>query len=146
MAGELHVKTIDEMTARELHDVLRLRVDVFVVEQACPYPEIDGRDADPSTRHLWIDGADGVAATIRLLDDGDQARIGRVATAPQHRGRGHARRLVEAAIALSAARPIVLDAQSHLRGWYGALGFVVDGPEFVEDGIAHLPMRRALSG
>ncbi len=55
------------LTAAQVHDILRLRVDVFVVEQECPYPEIDGADLSPSTQHVWIEDETGVAAYIRLL-------------------------------------------------------------------------------
>lgn len=129
------------LTASELHDLLRLRVDVFVVEQDCPYPELDGRDDEPGTRHIWLADADGPTAYLRLLDDGDVRRIGRVVTRADARGDGLAARLVDHAVATSEG-PWVLDAQSHLAGWYEVHGFVVTGPEFVEDGIPHVPMRR----
>ena len=67
-----------ELSARELHDIVRLRCDVFVVEQRCPYPELDGRDTEAGTRHVWITGnsddADPIAAYARLLDDGGGMR------------------------------------------------------------------------
>ena len=87
-----------ELTPFEVYALCRLRVDVFVVEQQCPYPELDGRDVEPSTVHLWreVDGA--VVATIRVLDDGDSRVIGRVATAAGYRGRGLAASLMAAGI------------------------------------------------
>lgn len=137
---ELFDRSFGELTAHELHDILALRVAVFVVEQACPYAEIDGRDTEPGTRHIWL--ADpGVRAYLRVLDDGDARRIGRVVTAPAARGGGLAARLVDHATATTAG-PWVLDAQAHLEPWYLARGFSVAGPAFVEDGIAHVPMRR----
>ena len=131
----------DRLSASRLHDILRLRVDVFVVEQDCPYPELDGRDPEPATRHLWIDDADGIAAYARLLDDGDGRRLGRVVTRADARGAGLAARLVEHAVTTSTG-PWMLDAQAHVADWYEARGFTVAGPEFVEDGIPHVPMRR----
>lgn len=127
-----------------LYAILRLRTDVFVVEQECPYPELDGRDLEPSARQLWIDGPDGtVAATLRLLRDANgDARIGRVATAVDARGAGLAAQLMTRAIELAGDAEIVLDAQSHLTSWYARFGFAPDGDEFVEDGIPHTPMRR----
>jgi ElaA protein len=130
-----------ELTTQQFHDLVKLRVDVFVVEQDCAYPELDGRDAEPSTRHVWVPDADaGPRAYLRLVDDGGQRRIGRVAVRPADRSIGLARALL--GYVLDTHRgPWVLDAQTHLREWYEGLGFQVAGSEFVEDGIAHVPMR-----
>lgn len=137
----VHVVPAGELTTRQLHDLLRLRVDVFVVEQDCPYPEIDGRDLEPGTTHLWVDSGGEVAATLRLLRDTDSHRIGRVATSVDHRGRGHAATLMNRALELCDG-PIELDAQTYLKDWYQRFGFAQHGEEFVEDGIPHVPMRR----
>ena len=124
--------------------MLRLRTDVFVVEQACPYPDLDGRDTEPGTRHLWFaepTGTDTPLAYLRVLIDPDRRhRIGRVCTAPEARGAGLSGRLVAAA--LHDRADFGLDAQSHLTGFYARFGFRVSGPEYIEDGIAHTPMRR----
>lgn len=128
------------LTARQLHDLLNLRVDVFVVEQECPYHEVDGRDLEPGTDHLWVEAGDGVAACLRIVTEGEHRRIGRVATRPDQRGRGLAARLVAAALDRTTG-PVALDAQSYLEDWYAAFGFVRVGDEFVEDGIPHVPMR-----
>lgn len=138
----VHVVPGSDLTARQLHDLLRLRIDVFVVEQECPYPELDGRDLEPGTTHLWVDIDGEVAATLRLLTDPDCNRIGRVATAMAYRGGGHASTLVKRAMELCSGS-IELDAQTYLKSWYEDFGFVQDGEEFVEDGIPHVPMRRA---
>ena len=132
-----------ELDVPVLYAMLRLRVDVFVVEQECPYAELDGRDLDPGTRHLWTEQAGRLTSYLRLLEDADgDLRIGRVCTAPAHRGRGLAEQLVLAALAVAGDRPVVLDAQSHLQAWYSRFGFAAAGPEFLEDGIPHVPMRR----
>ena len=135
-----------ELTPHQVYGLLRLRVDVFVVEQECPYPELDGRDVEPTTLHLWFeaDGPQGpeVAATIRLLDDGGSRAIGRVATAAGFRGQGLAARLIQEGIALCSPLPITLGAQAHLESWYERFGFRRSGPSYVEDGIPHVPMRR----
>jgi ElaA protein len=131
-----------ELTPFEVYGLCRLRVDVFVVEQACPYPELDGRDVEPATEHLWVESDAGVAATIRVLDDGATRAIGRVATATAFRGRGLAARLIEEGIALCGDVPVTLGAQAHLEGWYERFGFRRNGPGYVEDGIPHVPMRR----
>jgi ElaA protein len=135
----------EELDALTLYGLLRLRVDVFVVEQACRYAELDGRDSDPATVHMWLEGdaPDRPVAYLRVLDEPEGcARIGRVAVARDARGAGLAGRLVEAAVNRIGDRPCVLDAQSHLVGFYEQFGFVATGPEFVEDGIPHVPMRR----
>ena len=119
-----------------------LRSAVFVVEQDCPYLDLDDRDLEPLTRHLWVEQDGAPVATLRLLDDGAELRIGRVATAVPARGRGLAGRLVRAALELAGDRPVVLDAQSHLVDWYAAFGFAPSGRGFLEDGIPHTPMRR----
>nr|WP_197980607.1 GNAT family N-acetyltransferase [Frigoribacterium sp. CFBP 13729] len=133
-----------------LYDLLRLRVDVFVVEQECAYPELDGRDVEPDAVMLWAEEYEQVLATVRLLvdhaDDGadaDALRIGRVATATAARGRGLAADLMRLALDRADGRLVRLDAQAHLEGWYARFGFVVDGPGFLEDGIPHVPMSRA---
>ena len=136
-------KRFDELTTREFHDLLRLRIDVFVVEQSCPYPELDGRDVEPGTEHHWTADDDGApTCSARTLDDDDAIRIGRVVTAPSARGAGLAAALMTHLVERFDRRTIVLDAQSHLADWYGRFGFETAGDEFVEDGIPHVPMRR----
>jgi len=131
-----------DLTAAKLHQILRLRIDVFVVEQECAYPELDGRDIEAATRHLWFESPDGeIACYLRVLDDGTARRIGRVVTPPSHRSRGLAALLVDEAVARTVG-PWVLDAQSHLVDWYVERGFTAAGAEFVEDGIPHVPMHR----
>ncbi|WP_245862105.1 GNAT family N-acetyltransferase [Phycicoccus duodecadis] len=133
-----------ELSAETLYALMRLRQDVFVLEQACLYPDLDGRDLEAATVQWWAEGADGsVVATLRVLDDGaGVARIGRVATAASARGAGVAAELMGGALA-AARGPVVLDAQPYLEGWYARFGFARDGDEFVEDGIPHVPMRLA---
>jgi len=134
------VRDLDPLT---LYAILRLRVDVFVVEQDCPYPELDGRDVEPDALMLWAEEDDEVLATVRLLVDGDDRRIGRVATREAARGQGLAAVLMERAVELAEGRLVRLDAQAHLEGWYARFGFVVDGEPFLEDGIPHVPMTLA---
>ncbi|WP_405426125.1 GNAT family N-acetyltransferase [Micromonospora sp. NBC_00617] len=142
---EIRAASFADLDTRTFHDLLKLRIDVFVVEQNCPYPELDGRDVEPSTRHLWLTDGDAPLAYLRILADPDgAARIGRVAVAPKARGGGQAGRLMTAALDLVGNRPCVLEAQSHLVGFYARHGFAVSGPEYVEDGIPHTPMHRQL--
>ncbi|MET3468674.1 GNAT family N-acetyltransferase [Microbacterium sp. NPDC006705] len=138
---------LTDVPAETLYRLLWLRVSVFVVEQAAAYPELDGRDLEPDTELFWIEDGGRVLATLRLLRDvSGNARIGRVATAADARGRGLSAQLMRAAVERAVERwpgtAIDLDAQKHLAGWYGRFGFEVNGPEFSEDDIPHVPMRR----
>jgi len=131
-----------ELTPAELYGLLRLRVDGFVVEQNCPYPELDGRDAEPGTVHLWFADDEGaVLATIRVLENGADRAIGRVATAVSARGRGLSAELIRRGIELCEGRTIDIGAQAYLEHWYERVGVRRSGPDYVEDGILHLPMR-----
>ncbi|MCA0146798.1 GNAT family N-acetyltransferase [Blastococcus sp. LR1] len=131
-----------DLSPFEVYRLCRLRVDVFVVEQECPYPELDGRDLEPATEHLWWEDGGEVLATIRVLDDGASRAIGRVATAVGARGRGLAAGLIETALESYGDGPLTLGAQAHLEDWYARFGFRRSGPGYLEDGIPHVPMRR----
>ncbi len=169
---ELHVAGFAELDIVTLYAILRLRSDVFVVEQDCAYSDVDGRDVEPGTRHVWLAAPDEVAATepapaerlrtgeaddadranttprilayLRILDDPDgAARIGRVCVARDARRAGHAATLMAAALDLIGTdRDTVLDAQAYATRLYEDAGFVRDGEEFLDDGIMHVPMRR----
>ena len=135
-----------DLTPAMLYDLLRLRIAVFVIEQNCPYPELDGRDLDQDTRHFWVvpgPGEDLPQAYLRLLAEPGGFRIGRVCTAASARGRGLARRLMEAALAEVGTERCVLDAQVQAQGLYAAFGFEPEGEEFLEDGIPHITMVRS---
>lgn len=140
---DVRVAGFDELDALTAYRLWQLRESVFVVEQECAYLELDGRDVEPGTRHLWVEGdGDGPVGYLRLLDEGDHARIGRVLVAPSHRGHGVSGALMRAALDVVGDRPSVLSAQTPLAGWYATFGYVADGDPFVEDGIPHTPMRR----
>ena len=154
MRLELHLAEPVDLDAGTLYRILQLRVDVFVVEQQCPFLELDGRDLEPGTRWLWATENGAVIATLRILrEDRGAARIGRVATARQARASGIATALMRRALEvldsdatsagdLPAGIEVVLDAQTPLAGWYQRFGFEPAGAEYLEDGISHLPMRR----
>jgi ElaA protein len=144
----LHSARPTDLAVRLAYQILRLRVDVFVVEQECAYPELDGRDLESDALWVWVqdDEAIGnpVLATLRVLRDPDgRARIGRVATAEHARSNGTASRLMRHALeVVGDGVGITLDAQAHLEGWYGRFGFSRSGEEFIEDDIPHVPMCR----
>jgi ElaA protein len=139
-------KRFEELSTNELHAILRLRAEVFVVEQDCAYLDIDGRDTEAGTVHHWIERDGRLAAYARVLFDPDgSTRIGRVVTDPADRGGGLSAHLVRHITEAGAGR-LVLDAQSHLVGWYERLGYRTCGDAFIEDGIAHTPMERINAG
>lgn len=138
---EVSVHAFADLGAASAYDVWQLRQDVFVVEQECPYPDLDGRDPEPGTRHVLLREGGSLIGYARVLDDDREWRIGRVVLVAAGRGRGLADVLMRAALGCCPDRDVVLDAQAPLAGWYSSLGFTADGPEFLEDGIPHLPMR-----
>ena len=142
MSVRLRTASFDDLDARTAYALWRLRQQVFVVEQASPYPDLDGRDLEDTTRHLLLLEGERLIGCARLLDDGDAVRIGRVVVAPEARGRGLARLLVDEAVGLAGGRAARLDAQIGLTRFYASYGFEVTGPEFDEDGVLHVPMAR----
>jgi ElaA protein len=142
-APDVRTAGFGDLDPRTLYALLRLRVDVFVVEQKCPYPDLDGHDPEPATRHLWCERGGVPVAYLRIRHERDGTpRIGRVAVAAAERGAGLAGRLMTAALAEIGDRPCVLDAQAHLVAFYARYGFTPTGPGYLDDGIPHVPMRR----
>lgn len=145
---QLKVKRFEELTAEELYRILKLRVDVFVVEQACPYPELDGLDQE--SLHVYYEDPDGqLAAYLRMFAKPKEegcVQIGRVIAAKRGHGLGRAVMLagLQAAPAAFGAREAYLEAQVYAKGFYEGLGFSVCSDEFDEDGIPHVQMRRRL--
>jgi ElaA protein len=139
----LRVAAFGELDAYTLYALLRLRAEVFVVEQECAYLDLDGLDTEAATRHLWLERAGEVIAYLRILalPDGGR-RIGRVVVAKAARGEGLAARLMEAALEQIGDRPCDLNAQSYLVDFYRGYGFAPVAPEFLDDGIPHTPMAR----
>lgn len=140
---ELIVKHFSDLTARELFEIYKLRIDVFVVEQNCPYRDVD--DADTAAYHVWLQDDDGIEAYLRVLPAGatfDEVSIGRVIAVKRRQGLGT--RIVDAGISVAQekfnAEKIEIEAQTYARALYEKLGFVQVGDEFLEDGIPHIPM------
>ena len=146
MSVQVVTVALDGLDSRMAYDLWRLRQDVFVVEQDCPYPDLDGRDLEEATRHVVLLEEEAVTGCLRVLDDGKWARIGRVAVARFARGRGLAGLLMDEALDVCGTREVRLDAQTGLTAFYVGYGFEVTGPEFDEDGIMHVPMRRPAPG
>lgn len=135
------------MTALEWHRVLALRAQVFVVEQNCAYQDPDGKDV--VSYHLLMESGEELVAYARLVPPGvsyAEAAIGRVVTSQTVRGKGWGKALMEVAIAQTQkkfeVKEICISAQSYLLKFYGDLGFVAEGEEYLEDDIPHWKMRR----
>ncbi|NNC83706.1 MAG: GNAT family N-acetyltransferase [Flavobacteriales bacterium] len=140
----------DEMSLQEFHDMVQLRIQVFVIEQDCPYQELDGWD--PHSWHLLYHGDEGLLATLRILPPDttfSQWSIGRVVVAESARGTGLGHHIMEMAIEFIEKQggdvPIKISAQTYLEAFYNHHGFIRSGEEYLEDDIPHIPMLRASS-
>ena len=144
---EIIVKHFSELTARELHSIYKLRVAVFVVEQNCPYQDVDDLDLDAIHVMLW--DREELVGYVRVLSQGsmfpDAAAIGRVIAAKRRMGIGS--KVMQAGIATVEERygriPIKIEAQCYAVPFYENLGFKTISDEFLEDGIPHVVMLRS---
>ncbi len=141
------LKSFSELDNDQLYELLKLRVDVFVVEQQCPYPELDDKDRHEQTKHLLCYQQHQLVAYSRLLAPGvsyPAASIGRIVIANDFRSSGYGRRLVEQSIALITQlwpdQGITIGAQSQLQNFYNSCGFTGISDTYLEDGIEHLDM------
>ncbi len=140
---ELCVKRFDQLTLDELYDIMELRVAVFVVEQTCPYPEIDGRDK--GAYHVFLRDEAGIQAYLRVLDRGvsfPEVSIGRVIAVKRRQGLGTEilRAGIRTAVEKFGADAIRIEAQTYARSLYEKQGFRQVSEEFLEDGIPHIQM------
>ena len=139
----LCVKRFHELTVDELYDILALRVSVFVVEQQCPYPELDG--LDKTALHVYLRDESGILAYLRVMDKSEDrayVSVGRVLSV--RRREGLATRLLQEGIRLARtafhAERIYLEAQVYAKNLYEKQGFRQISDEFLEDGIPHVKM------
>lgn len=140
---EVSIKHFSELSRDELFDIYKLRVSVFVVEQQCPYQEVD--DGDRSAYHVFMKDEEGIQAYLRILPAGvsfDQVSLGRVIAVKRRRGLGTRIVLegIKAARELLDAREIKIEAQVYAKELYEKIGFVQTSEEFLEDGIPHVEM------
>ena len=140
---ELHVKRFEELSPNELYEILKLRVNVFVVEQRCAYPELD--DCDQNALHVWLEDEAGIEAYVRVLDRGVKSptvSIGRVIAVKRRMGLGT--KIVQAGIraaeSVFGAKAVYIEAQTYARRLYEKQGFRQISEEFLEDGIPHIRM------
>ena len=141
MQINIYVKYFTELSLQELYEILALRNSVFVVEQACAYQDIDGRDE--AALHVIVREEEKLLAYLRVLPRGNgEAAIGRVLAV--ERRKGFATLALQAGITAAkerfGAKRIYLEAQTYARGLYEKQGFLQCGEEFLEDGIPHIPM------
>ena len=139
----LHTKTFQELTVDELYELLRVRSDVFVVEQGCVYQDLDCDDQ--KSIHLWLTDGDKVVALCRVCPAGthmEEISIGRVITT--ERGKGYGKMImlegIKAARQFFNAERIDLEAQEYARGFYEQVGFRQSSEPFILDGIPHIRM------
>lgn len=150
MSINLLVAPLDKLTARQVHGIYKLRVDVFVHAQATPFAEIDDLDADPQTLHLVAADGDEVVGTARLypslIDGREVVQFGRFALAGRVRGTGLGRTIMQTMLARAAenypSRAVYLTAQVPLTGYYAGFGFTPVGEIFDDTGMPHQPMLR----
>ncbi|WP_164108206.1 MULTISPECIES: GNAT family N-acetyltransferase [Sphingobacterium] len=145
MEQHIVIKSFEELTNRELYEILRLRSAVFVVEQTCIYQDIDGKDE--SCHHVMLYIGNNLAAYSRVVPAGlsyEEISLGRVLVNPDFRGQGLGKTIVQETIqacyAILGKADIKIGAQYHLLTMYQSLGFEPQGEPYDEDGIEHVDM------
>lgn len=140
-----HIKDFSQLTTKELYEILRLRSEIFVVEQNCAYQDIDSKD--DASYHLYFEDHGAIVTYLRILPKGisyPETSIGRVLTKPAYRKQGLSKELVQRAIdyitEVLGEREIKISAQSYLQKFYKSVGFETTSDIYLEDGIAHIEM------
>ena len=146
MKFEHQVKSFQELSLEEFHDIIALRIQIFIIEQNCPYQEVDGKDK--LAHHLFFKNEmDEIIAVTRILPQGisyKEVAIGRVVVHEDYRGTGLGNQLMADSMNFVRDKygevPVRLSAQKHLENYYGNHGFKSTGKEYLEDGIPHVEM------
>lgn len=141
------IKSFDELTVPEFHEIIKARIDVFVVEQDCPYPDLDGYDE--KAIHLWAEQDNSILAYCRIFDKGikyNETSIGRVLTSEKGRGKNLGKQLIQYAVETIENRfktsEVRISAQDYLLKFYSYFGFQDTGKKYLEDNIPHTEMFR----
>lgn len=141
------IKSFDELTVPEFHEIIKARIDVFVVEQNCPYHDLDGYDE--KAIHLWAEKDNMVLAYCRIFDKGikySETSIGRVLTSEKGRGKNLGKQLIQYAVETIENRfktsEVRISAQDYLLRFYSYFGFEDTGKKYLEDNIPHTEMFR----
>lgn len=140
------IKPFDKLTTQELFNIYKLRVDVFVVEQQCPYHEVD--DIDTISHHIYLQNDNSkILAYCRLYKIEDTFHIGRVIASERHKGYGTQimKTALEFAEQTLHADSIIIEAQTYAKNFYEKLGFTQTSEPFDEDGIEHIQMKYIVS-
>ena len=138
------IKSFEELNKAELYQIIQLRIAVFIVEQDCPYPDLD--DMDQDAHHLWIEDAGEIVCYLRVNPAGsrfDEPSLGRIVTKKSHRNHGLAEMLINRAIDLvceKESRAIRISAQCYLEKYYEKFGFIKASEQYLEDDIPHIEM------
>lgn len=142
---EYQVKEFTQLTTKEFLEIVKLRIAVFVVEQKCPYQEVD--EADEFAWHTWLQEGTEIVGYTRIIDKGDTVTFGRVIINPDYRGKKLGNKLLEETLKVVEDkypnRPIIIGAQARLTNFYGAFGFKEISEVYLEDDIPHVQMRRS---
>lgn len=149
-----HLKKFAELSGTEVYKIAKLRVDVFIVEQNCPYHDLDNNDLDLNTWHLFATEDDELVCYLRILPPDlvypEKPALGRIVSSEKFRGTGAGHHLMERAIKfLDEHYPTLtshMSAQAHLQGFYSKHGYAAVGDEYLEDDIPHIGMERSPLG
>ncbi|OBW92334.1 GNAT family N-acetyltransferase [Gallibacterium salpingitidis] len=143
---QLHCKTFSQLTTTELFQIYQARTAIFVVEQQCPYQEVDHIDCIAT--HLWFTIDQQLVAYARIYQQQEEVHFGRVLVMPEYRGQGIAKQLITQVLTFiqqtSPNLPIVIQAQHYLQAFYQHFGFVATSTVYLEDNIPHIDMCKAL--
>lgn len=139
---QTHIQKFTQLSTQELYQIYKLRVDVFVVEQQCPYHEID--DIDLESCHLYLqDDNSKILSYCRLYQQNDTYHIGRVISSTRRKGYGA--QIMKTALEFAGqklhADSVIIEAQTYAKNFYEKLGFVQTSEPFDEDGIPHIQMK-----
>jgi ElaA protein len=141
---ELLMRSLESLESLELYKIVKLRNDVFVVEQKCPYEEFDNKDIE--AMHIYLKDDDKIVAYLRVLPPGvsyKEASIGRVLVSKKYRGNGYGRRIMKKGMDYCKTHypgNIKISAQTYLKEFYKSLGFKKISDVYLEDNIAHIDM------
>jgi len=141
---EIEIKKFEDLSSLELYEILKMRVEVFIVEQKCVYNDLDNEDKN--CFHLIAKDKKEIVSYLRILKKSNQEiSFGRVLVSRNERGKGYAKKIIEEAMSFInkkwKEKTIIIQAQSYLQNFYESFGFVAISDEFLEDAIPHIWMK-----